>query len=64
MWLFIIELIILVAGIGLIMHAKLHFAKRQKYEPDNKWSDCENKVGYLGYGLCILDVLMALFIKV
>lgn len=64
MWLFIIELIILVAGIGLIMHAKLHFARRQKYEPDNKWSDYENKVRYLGYGLCILDVLMALFIKV
>ena len=54
----------LVAGIGLVMHAKLHFASRQKYEPDNKWSDYENKARYLGYGLCILDVLMALFIKV
>lgn len=61
--LFIAELIILIVGIGFLMKAKMEFSARQLKYPDNKWSDRENKLRYIGYGLCILDVILALFVK-
>lgn len=58
---FIVMLVILVSGMSCIIYAKLSFAKRQKTNPDNKWSKKENAWRYFGYGLCILDVIIAGF---
>ncbi len=59
----IIMLILLVIGLGLVCYAKMHFAQRQKTEPDNKWSAEENKLRYAGYIICIIDVIIAGFIN-
>lgn len=59
----IIMLILLVAGLGCILHAKIHFQVRQKTDPDNKWSQLENRYRYAGYVLCIVDVIIAGFIN-
>lgn len=59
---FVIELIILAVGIGFLAKAKMDFSVRQKTQPDNAWSKQENIYRYIGYGLCILDVVLAGFI--
>lgn len=59
---FIIEIIILIVGIGFLTKAKMDFSLRQKTQPDNMWSKQENIYRYIGYGLCILDVILAGFI--
>lgn len=59
----VIMLVLLAAGMGCLLYAKLHFVQRQKTEPDNKWSDTENRLRYLGYGICIADVIIAGFIN-
>lgn len=58
---FIVMLVILAAGMGCIIYAKLSFAKRQRTNPDNKWNKQENIWRYFGYALCILDVIIAGF---
>lgn len=59
----IIMLILLAAGIGCIMYAKIHFQIRQRTEPDNKWSDLENRYRYAGYIICAVDFVIAGFIN-
>lgn len=58
---FIVMLVILAAGMGCIIYAKLSFAKRQRTNPDNKWNKQENTWRYFWYALCILDVIIAGF---
>ena len=59
----IIMLVILAAGMYLILKAKVHFAQRQKTQPDNAWSKEENRWRYMGYVLCAIDVVIAGFIN-
>ncbi|NCB32479.1 MAG: hypothetical protein EOM64_01120 [Erysipelotrichia bacterium] len=59
----IVMIILLIAGMGCLLYAKLHFAKRQETDPDNQWSKRENQMRYLGYAICITDVIIAGFIN-
>ena len=47
---FILMLILLVAGMGCIMSAKVSFQKRQLTTPDNVWSEKEKQLRKIGYG--------------
>lgn len=58
-----IMVIILIMGMGCLLFAKMHFAKRQTTEPDNKWSPLENGIRITGYVLCVIDVMVAGFIN-
>ncbi|ETP72802.1 hypothetical protein UYO_1219 [Lachnospiraceae bacterium JC7] len=60
---FIIMLIILIAGLGSLLQAKLEFARRQRIEPDNKWSYREQIWRRVGYFLCAVDFIIAGFIN-
>lgn len=59
----IVMIILLIAGMGCLLYAKLHFAKRQMNDPDNKWSRQENISRYTGYVICVIDVIIAGFIN-
>lgn len=59
----VIMFVLLGAGIGCLMWAKVSFQQRQLKEPDNVWSDRENLVRRIGYGLLIVDVIIAGFIN-
>ncbi len=59
----IILFILLAAGIGCLMWAKISFQQRQQNTPDNTWSDRENLVRRIGYGILIADVIIAGFIN-
>lgn len=58
----IIMLILLFAGMGCIMKAKVDFQRRQLEIPDNVWSDKEKTLRKVGYGILILDVILAGFV--
>lgn len=60
----IIMVILLVAGMALLMKAKVSFQRRQQTAPDNAWSPRENQMRMIGYGILIADVLIAGFVKV
>lgn len=64
MLLFIIELILLVVGIGCIMKAKMSFQYRQQKHPDNQWSDQEKKLRIIGFAVLGVDIILALFVKI
>lgn len=59
----IIMVILLVIGMGCLMTAKVSFQQRQLETPDNVWSDKEQKLRKLGYGIMIADVIIAGFIN-
>ena len=59
----IIMIILLVIGMGCLMTAKISFQQRQLETPDNVWSDNEQKLRKLGYGIMIADVIIAGFIN-
>ena len=59
---FILMLILLVAGMGCIMSAKVSFQKKQLTTPDNVWSEKEKQLRKIGYGILIADVILAGFI--
>ena len=59
----IIMIILLVIGMGCLMTAKISFQQRQLETPDNVWSDKEQKLRKLGYGIMIADVIIAGFIN-
>ena len=59
---FVIMIILLVAGMGCIMTAKMSFQQRQLETPDNVWSDKEKLLRRIGYGLMIADVILAGFV--
>lgn len=59
----IIMIILLVIGMGCLMTAKVSFQQRQLETPDNVWSDKEQKLRKLGYGIMIADVIIAGFIN-
>ena len=58
----VIMILLLIVGIGCLMWAKMSFQQRQLEDPDNVWSDKENKMRKLGYGILIADVLIAGFV--
>lgn len=60
----IIMLILLVIGMFCLMRAKITFQQRQQKAPDNAWSKEEKKLRAIGYGLMILDVIIAGFVRV
>lgn len=60
---FIVELILLAVGVYLLMQAKMRFQTRQKKTPDNQWSAEEQKLRKIGYALLILDVAIAMLVK-
>lgn len=60
---FIVELILLAVGVYLLMQAKMRFQTRQKKTPDNQWSPEEQKLRKIGYALLILDVAIAMLVK-
>lgn len=59
---FILMIALLIAGMGCIMSAKVSFQQRQLTAPDNVWSEKEKKLRRLGYGILILDVILAGFV--
>lgn len=59
---FIIMIILLIAGMGCIMTAKISFQQRQLTTPDNVWSEKEKRLRMIGYGILILDVILAGFV--
>lgn len=59
---FIIMIVLLIVGMGCIMTAKVSFQQRQLVAPDNIWSDKEKKLRKIGYGILILDVILAGFV--
>lgn len=59
---FIIMIILLIIGMGCIMTAKISFQQRQLTAPDNAWSDREKLLRKVGYGILILDVILAGFV--
>ena len=58
----ILMLILLVAGMGCLMKAKVSFQQRQLTAPDNVWSEQEKLLRKIGYGLMIADVILAGFV--
>jgi len=58
----ILMLILLVAGMGCLMTAKISFQQRQLVTPDNAWSDREKLLRKIGYGVMIADVILAGFV--
>lgn len=58
---FVLMLLIVIAGMSCLIYAKLSFAKRQRINPDNKWSKNEQIWRIAGYGLCIIDIIIAGF---
>lgn len=59
----ILMVILLIAGMVCLMWAKMSFQKRQQVTPDNAWSKQEDIVRKVGYGILILDVIIAGFIN-
>ena len=59
---FIIMVVLLIAGMGCIMTAKVSFQQRQLETPDNVWSDREKLLRKIGYGILIPDVILAGFV--
>ena len=59
----VIMIILLIAGLGCLMWAKMSFQRRQLEDPDNVWSEQEKKMRRLGYGILIVDVIIAGFIN-
>lgn len=59
---FIIMIVLLIIGMGCIMKAKISFQQRQLTAPDNVWSDKEKLLRKVGYGILILDVILAGFV--
>lgn len=59
---FILMIALLITGMGCIMSAKVSFQQRQLTAPDNVWSEKEKKLRRLGYGILILDVILAGFV--
>lgn len=59
---FIIMIVLLIIGMGCIMTAKISFQQRQLTAPDNVWSDKEKLLRKVGYGILILDVILAGFV--
>lgn len=59
---FIIMIILLIIGMGCIMTAKVSFQQRQFSTPDNMWSEREKLLRKIGYGVLILDVILAGFV--
>ena len=59
---FILMIALLIAGMGCSMSAKVSFQQRQLTAPDNVWSEKEKKLRRLGYGILILDVILAGFV--
>ena len=55
--------VLLATGLGCLMWAKVSFQRRQQHTPDNAWSDRENRVRKIGYGILIVDVIIAGFIN-
>ena len=60
----IIMIILLLIGMCCLMRAKISFQRRQLTAPDNVWSEEEKKLRVIGYGLMILDVVIAGFVRV
>lgn len=60
----IIMIILLVCGMFCLMKAKMSFQQRQLQTPDNVWSPEENRLRKIGYGILIVDVIIAGFINV
>ena len=60
----IIMIILLLIGMYCLMRAKISFQRRQLTAPDNVWSEEEKKRRIIGYGLMILDVVIAGFVRV
>ena len=59
----IIMVILLICGMGCLMSAKISFQRRQMVAPDNAWSQRENQLRKIGYGILIADVIIAGFIN-
>ncbi len=59
---FIIMVVLLIAGMGCIMTAKVSFQQRQLVTPDNVWSEKEKLLRKIGYGILIADVILAGFV--
>lgn len=56
-------IILLVCGMYCLMRAKMSFQKRQQQTPDNAWSPEEDRLRKIGYGIFIVDVIIAGFIN-
>ncbi len=59
----IIMFVLLAFGMVCLMAAKVRFQKRQMVEADNAWSRDENRLRMIGYGILIVDVIIAGFIN-
>lgn len=59
----IIMIVLLIIGLSCLMWAKMSFQQRQLSNPDNAWSAQEQKMRKLGYGILIVDVIIAGFIN-
>lgn len=57
-------IILLVCGMFCLMKAKMSFQQRQMQAPDNVWSPEENRLRKIGYGILIVDVIIAGLINV